>query len=270
MKSVSSEYRVGGPATARSAWLDTFIPFVVSGQIPIDFISTHAYGTDSVFDELRQKDSRPARQRLHPRERGPRPRPHRRQPAQGSRTPLHRVEFLFQPEGPAPRHLPERRLRAPRPPPHRGRRQHEPLDLHRHLRRARPAVRPLSRRLSACSISRASANPPSTPTNSCVPSVRPNSKTPTAIPTFAATTPATSRSSSGILRPSPTRPTPTPFLATVTIPRIAARPRSPSKTSLPATTGSPSTAPATAKMIPSTPFAPWVLPKTSPASRRAG
>ncbi len=55
VKSVSSEYRVGGPATAGSAWLDAFVPFVVSGQIPIDFISTHAYGTDSMFDEFGKK-----------------------------------------------------------------------------------------------------------------------------------------------------------------------------------------------------------------------
>ena len=41
------------------------------------------------------------------------------------------------------------------------------------------------------------------------------------------------------------------------------------KNVLPATTGSPSIEPATARTIPSTPFAPWVLPKTSPASRRA-
>ena len=57
MKSVSTDYRVGGPATARSEWLETFNPFVVSGQIPIDFISTHSYATEAALDEYGNKIS---------------------------------------------------------------------------------------------------------------------------------------------------------------------------------------------------------------------
>ncbi|KAL9642769.1 hypothetical protein ABK040_009844 [Willaertia magna] len=40
--------RVGGPATAQSAWLDDFIKYMNKNQVPFDFISTHEYPTDIV------------------------------------------------------------------------------------------------------------------------------------------------------------------------------------------------------------------------------
>jgi xylan 1,4-beta-xylosidase len=44
IKEVSSEYRVGGPATAGNAWIPEFINYCYSNKVPVDFVSTHTYG----------------------------------------------------------------------------------------------------------------------------------------------------------------------------------------------------------------------------------
>ena len=44
IKSVNKEYRVGGPATAGAAWEVDMIDFCKKNNLPLDFISTHAYG----------------------------------------------------------------------------------------------------------------------------------------------------------------------------------------------------------------------------------
>jgi len=44
IKSVNTEYRVGGPATAGAAWVPETINFCSKNNIPLDFISTHSYG----------------------------------------------------------------------------------------------------------------------------------------------------------------------------------------------------------------------------------
>jgi xylan 1,4-beta-xylosidase len=44
IKSVSTDYRVGGPATAIGQWDKSFINFCYSNSVPLDFISTHSYG----------------------------------------------------------------------------------------------------------------------------------------------------------------------------------------------------------------------------------
>jgi xylan 1,4-beta-xylosidase len=44
IKSVSSEYRVGGPATAGHAWIPETTAFAAQNHVPLDFISTHDYG----------------------------------------------------------------------------------------------------------------------------------------------------------------------------------------------------------------------------------
>ncbi len=46
VKSVNSDYRVGGPATAGAAWEPEMIGFCQKNSVPLDFISTHAYGVD--------------------------------------------------------------------------------------------------------------------------------------------------------------------------------------------------------------------------------
>ncbi|TWI95275.1 xylan 1,4-beta-xylosidase [Mucilaginibacter frigoritolerans] len=49
IKSVSANYRVGGPATAGNAWIPEMIDFCSQQKAPIDFISTHDYGVNQGF-----------------------------------------------------------------------------------------------------------------------------------------------------------------------------------------------------------------------------
>ena len=49
IKNVNPEYRIGGPATAGAAWEPEMIDFCVRNEIPIDFISTHAYGVNQGY-----------------------------------------------------------------------------------------------------------------------------------------------------------------------------------------------------------------------------
>jgi xylan 1,4-beta-xylosidase len=44
IKSVDKDYKVGGPATAGAGWVPETIAFCAKNSVPIDFISTHAYG----------------------------------------------------------------------------------------------------------------------------------------------------------------------------------------------------------------------------------
>ena len=52
IKSVSSSYKVGGPATAGCAWITEFIEFCYSNNVPVDFVSTHTYGVNGYLDEF--------------------------------------------------------------------------------------------------------------------------------------------------------------------------------------------------------------------------
>jgi xylan 1,4-beta-xylosidase len=47
-KSVSSQLRVGGPATAAAAWVDAFLKHAAKDHIPVDFVSSHGYADDTV------------------------------------------------------------------------------------------------------------------------------------------------------------------------------------------------------------------------------
>lgn len=58
VKKVSPELRVGGPATAGNAWVGDFIDYCDKNNVPLDYISTHTYGTKSVFDEFGVKKKR--------------------------------------------------------------------------------------------------------------------------------------------------------------------------------------------------------------------
>jgi xylan 1,4-beta-xylosidase len=49
IKSVNPAFRVGGPATAGAAWVPEMIAFCHSNALPLDFISTHAYGVSQGF-----------------------------------------------------------------------------------------------------------------------------------------------------------------------------------------------------------------------------
>lgn len=52
IKSVNPAYQVGGPATAEAAWIGETINFCASNDVPIDFISTHAYNVAGAVDEF--------------------------------------------------------------------------------------------------------------------------------------------------------------------------------------------------------------------------
>ncbi|HEX6426565.1 MAG TPA: glycoside hydrolase [Niastella sp.] len=49
VKSVNAAYRVGGPGTAGAAWESETIDYCHKNNVPIDFISTHAYGVKQGF-----------------------------------------------------------------------------------------------------------------------------------------------------------------------------------------------------------------------------
>ncbi len=44
IKKVHPDYKVGGPATAGAAWVPEFLEFCENAKVPVDFVSTHAYG----------------------------------------------------------------------------------------------------------------------------------------------------------------------------------------------------------------------------------
>jgi len=55
VKAVDPAYRVGGPGTAGIAegtWIAELIAHCADGNVPIDFVSTHAYGVDGHLDEF--------------------------------------------------------------------------------------------------------------------------------------------------------------------------------------------------------------------------
>lgn len=46
IKGISNRLRVGGPATAGSGWIQDFVNYAKSNNVPYDFVSTHEYPTD--------------------------------------------------------------------------------------------------------------------------------------------------------------------------------------------------------------------------------
>jgi xylan 1,4-beta-xylosidase len=47
IKSIDPLLKVGGPATAKNAWIPEFVDFCEQNKVPADFISTHHYPTDA-------------------------------------------------------------------------------------------------------------------------------------------------------------------------------------------------------------------------------
>lgn len=47
LKAVSPRIRVGGPATAQAAWVGDLIAHTTKNHVPLDFVSSHAYGNDT-------------------------------------------------------------------------------------------------------------------------------------------------------------------------------------------------------------------------------
>ena len=63
LKSVSPKIRVGGPATAAIAWIGEFLKFTADNQVPVDFISTHAYADDTTLDLFGKEEDVPMDER---------------------------------------------------------------------------------------------------------------------------------------------------------------------------------------------------------------
>jgi xylan 1,4-beta-xylosidase len=59
LKSVSPRLRVGGPATAATAWIPAFLKFTADNHVPVDFVSTHAYADDTVENLFGNTQSAP-------------------------------------------------------------------------------------------------------------------------------------------------------------------------------------------------------------------
>jgi xylan 1,4-beta-xylosidase len=51
IKVVDGSLRIGGPATARDAWIEEFLDFCDRSDVPVDFVSTHHYPTDALWTE---------------------------------------------------------------------------------------------------------------------------------------------------------------------------------------------------------------------------
>ena len=49
VKAVDAAYRVGGPATAGSGWIDETLAYCAKKGLPLDFVSTHSYATMSGY-----------------------------------------------------------------------------------------------------------------------------------------------------------------------------------------------------------------------------
>lgn len=47
IKKIDKHLKVGGPATAKNAWINDFVEFCKKEKLPVDFISTHHYPTDA-------------------------------------------------------------------------------------------------------------------------------------------------------------------------------------------------------------------------------
>lgn len=50
LKEADPDLRVGGPATAKNAWIPEFLRFCANEDVPVDFVTTHHYPTDA-FDD---------------------------------------------------------------------------------------------------------------------------------------------------------------------------------------------------------------------------
>jgi xylan 1,4-beta-xylosidase len=63
-KAVSPRLRIGGPATSSAHWVDDFLHHAAAEHVPVDFVSSHAYGDDSVEDLFGTHEAVPVDQRV--------------------------------------------------------------------------------------------------------------------------------------------------------------------------------------------------------------
>jgi len=64
LKAVSPRLRVGGPASSSAHWVDDFLRHTAAGHVPVDFVSSHGYGDDSVEDLFGTHEDIPVDQRV--------------------------------------------------------------------------------------------------------------------------------------------------------------------------------------------------------------
>jgi xylan 1,4-beta-xylosidase len=64
LKSVNLRIRVGGPATAAAAWVDTFLKHTTEQKVPVDFVSSHGYADDTVDDLFGSNEDIPMNDRV--------------------------------------------------------------------------------------------------------------------------------------------------------------------------------------------------------------
>ena len=59
IKAIDPALRVGGPATAGAAWIPEFLAYAEANRVPVDFVTTHAYGVQGGFlDEFGENDNK--------------------------------------------------------------------------------------------------------------------------------------------------------------------------------------------------------------------
>ncbi|SDR12307.1 xylan 1,4-beta-xylosidase [Pseudoxanthomonas sp. CF125] len=59
IKAIDSTLQVGGPSTAGAAWVPEFLEYAHKNGVPVDFVTTHAYGVDGGFlDEKGEADTK--------------------------------------------------------------------------------------------------------------------------------------------------------------------------------------------------------------------
>ncbi|HEY5810591.1 MAG TPA: hypothetical protein VIT67_21660 [Povalibacter sp.] len=59
IKAIDPSLRVGGPSTAGAAWVPEFLAYAKEHDVPVDFVTTHAYGVDHGFlDEKGESDQK--------------------------------------------------------------------------------------------------------------------------------------------------------------------------------------------------------------------
>jgi xylan 1,4-beta-xylosidase len=64
LKKVNPRLRVGGPATAAARWVKDFLKYTADNHVPIDFVSTHGYGDDTVENLFRTNEDIPMDDRV--------------------------------------------------------------------------------------------------------------------------------------------------------------------------------------------------------------
>lgn len=64
LKAVSPRLRVGGPATAAAGWVPEFLDYCARQNVPVDFVSTHGYGDDTVANLFHTNENIPMDDRV--------------------------------------------------------------------------------------------------------------------------------------------------------------------------------------------------------------